>query len=433
MGGADSLRLTITRNIVDVKTSKPSVRNGTLDTVFQTDQTAVFGLYDGKTLFTGLIGPGETVSVDWNGPSTSDEKSAAYNAIQRYYYHLNYQHPGQNTTPLDDRIATAATPDVLFDFADSLENAFLRDIDGLRQDPDKDAYIQLKGLIEANSLELRYDFASRLYHQSIENTLAHPALTARSRKVIAGLFMFDTTLASSGEYVTRIAEVLYSDHMSYMLEMGVDNGRLADKYRWIDSLVPGPLKIPVMTFSLRNDLFHPNQAEDVEKVVDRYFKAKDNQVYADYIRHRTGNLFRTGMAAPPFTLEDSAGNTVRLSDFAGKVVYLDFWFEECVPCHKLMKQIEPVKARFRSDKDVVFLTVSIDDRKTWIDALRKENIEGFHVYTAGLRDKHPIVSAYHINGYPYTALIDRHGNIFRVTPSEVPGELIGQIEEARQQ
>src|SRR5690606_10367149 len=61
--------------------------------------------------------------------------------------------------------------------------------------------------------------------------------------------------------------------------------------------------------------------------------------------------------APPFALPDLEGQSVALSDFAGRVVVVDFWATWCEPC----KQQIPVLNQFhRQNPDVAVLGVAVD-------------------------------------------------------------------------
>lgn len=65
-----------------------------------------------------------------------------------------------------------------------------------------------------------------------------------------------------------------------------------------------------------------------------------------------------GRQAPDFTLTDLEGNSVTLSDFRGKVVFINFWNQWCVPCRVEMPEIEAVYQEYKS-KDVVVIGVDI--------------------------------------------------------------------------
>jgi peroxiredoxin len=67
--------------------------------------------------------------------------------------------------------------------------------------------------------------------------------------------------------------------------------------------------------------------------------------------------------APDFTLPDTEGNQVRLSQFRGKTVILNFWTTTCQPCLEEMPSLADLAKIVRTRKDVVVLTVSTDVTK----------------------------------------------------------------------
>lgn len=68
-----------------------------------------------------------------------------------------------------------------------------------------------------------------------------------------------------------------------------------------------------------------------------------------------------GTAAPPFTAKDTNGNTVSLSDFAGKTVVLYFYPKDDTPgCTKEAQSFKQAHAEYQN-KEMVVLGVSRDD------------------------------------------------------------------------
>ncbi|MBI4819527.1 MAG: TlpA family protein disulfide reductase [Deltaproteobacteria bacterium] len=62
----------------------------------------------------------------------------------------------------------------------------------------------------------------------------------------------------------------------------------------------------------------------------------------------------------PFTLESMSGGKVALSDFAGKVIFLNFWATWCPPCLEEMPSMRRLESRLRG-KNIVMLAVSADE------------------------------------------------------------------------
>lgn len=70
--------------------------------------------------------------------------------------------------------------------------------------------------------------------------------------------------------------------------------------------------------------------------------------------------------APDLVLEDLAGNPVRLSEFRGRAVVLNFWATWCEPCIGEWPQVHHLAERLLGRDDVVVLAVSIDEDKAAI-------------------------------------------------------------------
>jgi thiol-disulfide isomerase/thioredoxin len=125
--------------------------------------------------------------------------------------------------------------------------------------------------------------------------------------------------------------------------------------------------------------------------------------------HRKMMTLNPGNPAPAFTLKDPENKPVSLSDFKGKVVYIDFWASWCGPCRMEMPAARVLQDSF-AGKEVVFLYVDIDeDRNEWLKAMKKEQLKGTHVFSQGFEGQ--MAKLYQINGIPHYFIIGRDGRI----------------------
>jgi cytochrome c biogenesis protein CcmG/thiol:disulfide interchange protein DsbE len=114
-----------------------------------------------------------------------------------------------------------------------------------------------------------------------------------------------------------------------------------------------------------------------------------------------------GTTAPDFTVSDGQ-KTVRLSQFRGKPVLLNFWATWCPPCVQEVPELVALQRQV-GDK-VTILAVSMDEDEAAYKAFTAKNMPG--VLTVRDPD-HKSSSVYGTFAYPETFLIDRDGKIQR--------------------
>ena len=125
------------------------------------------------------------------------------------------------------------------------------------------------------------------------------------------------------------------------------------------------------------------------------------------------DLVRPGrpMAAADFTVAGLTGQPLRLRDFKGKVVFLNFWATWCPPCKEEMPSMERLYRRYK-DKEFTILALSIDSGGTApVGAFVKKLGLTFPI---GLDTQMTVANQYAVRGLPSTFLIDRKGTIAAV-------------------
>lgn len=114
--------------------------------------------------------------------------------------------------------------------------------------------------------------------------------------------------------------------------------------------------------------------------------------------------FGKGDSAEDFIATDMNGRPIKLSSLKGKVIYIDLWATWCGPCMKEMPRFEELKAHFKNDSSVAFVSLSIDDNEDgWKNSVNSRHAKGRQWLIN--REK---LSAYHIVGIPRVLLIDKN-------------------------
>ncbi len=145
-------------------------------------------------------------------------------------------------------------------------------------------------------------------------------------------------------------------------------------------------------------------------------------VYKDVVKmvyNETKGLL-IGKPAPEFNLVDAEGNEAKLSDFRGKVVYIDFWATWCQYCINDFPNARKLKEDYEG-KDIVFLYVNMDEsKKTWENFVKNVHIGGKQLYADGGMSS-DIAKLYGAKRLPYCVIIDKDGNVAQ-SPAKRPSQ-----------
>jgi cytochrome c-type biogenesis protein len=108
-------------------------------------------------------------------------------------------------------------------------------------------------------------------------------------------------------------------------------------------------------------------------------------------------------------LKDMDGKTVKLSDYAGKTVFLDFWATWCPPCRQsipVVKQLHKISSDLKS---VVILGINTGENESTVKQFVKDNGIKYTVLYANRE----VLKNYKINAIPSFFIIDKNGNIVK--------------------
>ncbi len=117
-----------------------------------------------------------------------------------------------------------------------------------------------------------------------------------------------------------------------------------------------------------------------------------------------------GQPAPDFELKDRGGEEVAVADFAGEVVYVDFWASWCGPCILSFPVMEDLHQRY-ADRGLKILAVNVDQRREDADSFLEKREVSFSVLFDGA-GKTP--ADYAVKGMPTSYILDRQGRVVHI-------------------
>jgi len=147
------------------------------------------------------------------------------------------------------------------------------------------------------------------------------------------------------------------------------------------------------------------------------------------------SMLAVGAAAPDFTLSTATGERIRLSDFRGKTVLLEFFATWCPHCQAEARHLTKLFGNLPS-KDFAFLSVNADGEDPaslyafdrffqipWPTLLDPGTPAGSYKQAGGAG---PVTSAYGVALYPTFYIIDARGRVAWRNDREQPDLLLSQ-------
>lgn len=152
--------------------------------------------------------------------------------------------------------------------------------------------------------------------------------------------------------------VVYRDILKTILQNQPSTFSIPQKIN--DWFKASAIKQKAITLNNKNDLIALNKGID----------SINSGVYKNAILSTIAQLTQLNQGDPAIDilLINTDNQTIPLSNFKNKVIYLEFWATWCGPCLTDKPKMELLKQLFKNDDSIVFLSVSIDDN---LDAWKK--------------------------------------------------------------
>lgn len=119
----------------------------------------------------------------------------------------------------------------------------------------------------------------------------------------------------------------------------------------------------------------------------------------------------SGSRAPDFTMKDTAGRTFKLSDYKGKVVFINFFATWCPPCRAEFPEIVRLHAKYRTHPKVKIVSLSLD---------AESSLSKVKPFADGYKAKHSVLLGsasqkvaenYKVESIPQNFLIRKDGKV----------------------
>ena len=130
-----------------------------------------------------------------------------------------------------------------------------------------------------------------------------------------------------------------------------------------------------------------------------------------------------GKDASNFELKDMKGNTVKLSDYKGKKVYLKFWATWCGPCRKSMPELEKlVKDTDRNFEILTIMAPGLQGEKTEEEFVKWFDQQDYKSVPVLYNPDGSAFADYQVRSIPTEVFIDSHGKIGHVQLGAISNE-----------
>jgi cytochrome c-type biogenesis protein len=149
----------------------------------------------------------------------------------------------------------------------------------------------------------------------------------------------------------------------------------------------------------------------------------------------TGSSSKVKHPAFDFTLTDQYGKEHTLSDYKGKVIFLNFWATWCPPCRGELPDIEELYQEYgKNEGDVIILGVAnpVSDAYPNNADVTEDEVLSFledkgYTFPVLLDETGGVLSDYYISAFPTTFMIDKQGNIYGYVPGALTKDMMINI------
>jgi peroxiredoxin len=152
--------------------------------------------------------------------------------------------------------------------------------------------------------------------------------------------------------------------------------------------------------------------DTTDMLFKKFSKEIKNTYYGQKIREyiTLNKNIKIGDKYADFSEQNTQGENIKLSDFNGKVVLLEFWGSWCGPCREGNPELAKIYNEFNRKGFEILGVAAETNKEQWLKAIETDKLPWANV-TDFNGDKNKAALIYGISYYPANFLIDRNGII----------------------
>ncbi|OFY73035.1 MAG: hypothetical protein A2236_12855 [Bacteroidetes bacterium RIFOXYA2_FULL_33_7] len=285
---------------------------------------------------------------------------------------------------------------------------------------------------------VKYNYLNRLFTYSIQDT--HPKSIKSLPTIMLNIIKPDLVSNDAALYIENY-RLFLDKYMVYSTFKENEFSPINDRFELIKSILVqaysqlnGQTKtyyianiltkyhtfISEETFTnyvklISSDSSYINYKTSIENTIKKntFYKVQELEKSKPELKEKESNKDNSNSSSNKLSLIDTKGKKIRLSDFKGKVIYIDVWASWCGPCRQQFPYAKDLQKKF-TDKEkekIVFLYISIDENETiWKNALEKIEIHGTNLLSPGGWNS-DVTKHFQIRSIPRYLLIDKSGKV----------------------
>lgn len=209
----------------------------------------------------------------------------------------------------------------------------------------------------------------------------------------------------------------FRNYSKTLVEIGVPSDLMNTIFSDLLQLLPQHSKVQVMALGGIFTTLEQKKHPDLLRYANPFLELLDSiQPSSSAVLHQRVNAatqFSIGGYPPDFMQEDPNGQPLRLSDFKGRYLLLDFWASWCGPCRRENPNVVKLYNKHK-DKGFEILGISLDNNKQrWLNAIEKDQLTWPQI--SDLKGWSNVVAQqYQVTSIPKTFLLDPEGKIIGV-------------------